>query len=382
MRNIGVAVIGAGFIGPVHVEALKRIGVNILGILGISDEESRQAAEALGLPRAYLSLDEVLQDPLVQAVHIATPNRLHYQMARTALEAGKHVMCEKPLAMDPRESAELVALAQQTRLAAGVNYNVRYYPLCLEARAMVDRGEIGEVFSVCGSYAQDWLLYPTDYNWRVLAEEGGPLRAVADIGTHWLDLVQNITGREIEALCADLRTMHPVRRRPQGEVQTFKGKDEKTAASEPIHITTEDYGCLLLRFKGGARGCVWVSQVAAGRKNCLRFEISGARRALAWNSEEPNTLWIGCRDKANESLIRDPALVSEAARRYINYPGGHAEGFPDTFKQCFRSFYDYLAAGDFSAPPPFPSFADGHREILLGNAVLESYRQARWIELK
>jgi predicted dehydrogenase len=382
MRNIGVAVIGAGFIGPVHVEALKRIGVNILGILGISDEESRQAAEALGLPRAYLSLDEVLQDPLVQAVHIATPNRLHYQMARTALEAGKHVMCEKPLAMDPRESAELVALAQQTRLAAGVNYNVRYYPLCLEARAMVDRGEIGEVFSVCGSYAQDWLLYPTDYNWRVLAEEGGPLRAVADIGTHWLDLVQNITGREIEALCADLRTMHPVRRRPQGEVQTFKGKDEKTVASEPIHITTEDYGCLLLRFKGGARGCVWVSQVAAGRKNCLRFEISGARRALAWNSEEPNTLWIGCRDKANESLIRDPALVSEAARRYINYPGGHAEGFPDTFKQCFRSFYDYIAAGDFSAPPPFPSFADGHREILLGNAVLESYRQARWIELK
>ena len=382
MRNIGVAVIGAGFIGPVHVEALKRIGANILGILGISDEESRQAAEALGLPRAYLSLDEVLQDPLVQAVHIATPNRLHYQMARTALEAGKHVMCEKPLAMDPRESAELVALAQQTRLAAGVNYNVRYYPLCLEARAMVDRGEIGEVFSVCGSYAQDWLLYPTDYNWRVLAEEGGPLRAVADIGTHWLDLVQNITGREIEALCADLRTMHPVRRRPQGEVQTFKGKDEKTVASEPIHITTEDYGCLLLRFKGGARGCVWVSQVAAGRKNCLRFEISGARRALAWNSEEPNTLWIGCRDKANESLIRDPALVSEAARRYINYPGGHAEGFPDTFKQCFRSFYDYIAAGDFSAPPPFPSFADGHREILLGNAVLESYRQARWIELK
>ena len=382
MRNIGVAVIGAGFIGPVHVEALKRIGVNVLGILGISDQESRQAAEALGLPRAYLSLDEVLHDSLVQAVHIATPNRLHYQMARTALEAGKHVMCEKPLAMDPRESAELVALARQTRLAAGVNYNVRYYPLCLEARAMVDRGEIGEVFSVCGSYAQDWLLYPTDYNWRVLAEEGGPLRAVADIGTHWLDLVQNITGREIEALCADLRTMHPVRRRPKGEVQTFKGKEEKTAATEPVHITTEDYGCLLLRFKGGARGCVWVSQVAAGRKNCLRFEISGARRALAWNSEEPNTLWIGCRDKANESLIRDPALVSEAARHFINYPGGHAEGFPDTFKQCFRSFYDYIAAGDFTAPEPFPSFADGHREILLGKAVLESYRQARWIELK
>ncbi|MCR4412153.1 MAG: Gfo/Idh/MocA family oxidoreductase, partial [Thermoguttaceae bacterium] len=193
MQDIGVAVVGAGFIGPVHVEGLRRAGLNVVGILGVSDDESRGAAASLGIPKAYRSFDEMLSDPAVQSVHLATPNRLHYDQARRALQAGKHVLCEKPLAMNSRESADLVALARQTRRAAGVNYNLRYYPLCLEAREMVRSGRLGKVYSVCGSYVQDWLLYPTDYNWRVLAEEGGELRAVADIGTHWLDLVHAIT---------------------------------------------------------------------------------------------------------------------------------------------------------------------------------------------
>ncbi len=380
--SLGVAVVGAGFIGPVHVEGLRRIGANILGILGVSDQESRQAAASLGLPQAYQNLEEILQDSRVKVVHIATPNRLHYPMARQVLLAGKHVLCEKPLAMNSRESAELVRLARKTHLAAAVNYNVRFYPLCLEARERIQRGDLGEVFTVCGSYVQDWLLLPTDYNWRVLAKEGGPLRAVADIGTHWLDLIQSITGLAVEALCADLRTVHPIRQRPKGEVQTFKAKEEKLAATEPVKITTEDYGCVMLRFKGGGRGCLWVSQVTAGRKNCLRFEIAGAKATLAWNSEEPNQMWIGRREKANELLLRDPALVSEKARHYINYPGGHAEGFPDTFKQCFRAFYDYLRAGDFAAPPPYPTFLDGHREIVLCEAILKSHRQQQWIKLK
>jgi predicted dehydrogenase len=229
---------------------------------------------------------------------------------------------------------------------------------------------------------QDWLLLPTDYNWRVLAKEGGELRAIADIGTHWLDLMHAITGLEVEAVCADLNTVHPIRQRPKGEVQTFKGKEEKVAATEPVKVTTEDFGSVLLRFKGGARGVLWVSQVTAGRKNCLRFEIGGAKSALYWNSEEPNTMWIGHRRQPNESLIRDPALVSDAARRFINYPGGHAEGFPDTFKQCFKAFYSYIAAGDFSAPPTFPTFADGHREIALCEAILKSHRQNKWMKVK
>jgi predicted dehydrogenase len=381
--QICAAVVGAGFIGPVHVEALKRIGVKVAGILGISPEESNQAAQNLQLPKAYSSLKEVLADKAVDAVHIATPNRLHHSMAADALEAGKHVMCEKPLAMNSNESSRLVELAKQTKLAAGVNYNVRYYPLCLEAADMVRRGDIGTIYSVCGSYVQDWLFYPTDYNWRVLAEEGGQLRALADIGTHWLDLIHNITGLTIEAVCADLQTVHPVRQRPLGEVQTFKAKEQSRAPkTEPVKITTEDYGCVMIRFEGGARGCLWVSQVTAGRKNCLRLEIAGSKCALAWCSEQPNELWIGHRDKANENLMRDPALVSDKTRLFINYPGGHNEGFPDTFKQCFRSFYDYIRAGDFSAPATFPTFADGHHEILLCEAVLESHQKRQWIELK
>ena len=379
MSDIGVAVVGAGFIGPVHVEALRRAGVTVTGILGVSDDESHAAAANLGLPRAYASFEEILVDPGVTAVHLATPNRLHYPMARQALEAGKHVMCEKPLAMNSRESAELVALAAKTKLAAGVNYNVRFYPLCLQMRELVRGGDLGSVFSVCGSYVQDWLLYPTDYNWRVLAEEGGELRAVADIGTHWLDLVHAVTGLEVESVCADLATVHPVRQRPKGEVETFSGKMGKTAATEPVEIRTEDAGCILLRFAGGGRGCVWVSQVTAGRKNCLRLEIASSSGAVAWNSEQPNELWIGHRERPNEQLIRDPALVSGAVRPYISFPGGHNEGFPDTFKQCFRAFYGHICQGDFAAPPPFPTFADGHREILLCEAILASHRQQQWV---
>ena len=380
MKNINVAVIGAGFIGPVHVEGLRRLGVNLNGILGVDARESSQAAESLNLPRAYRSFEEVMNDASVHSVHITTPNRLHFEMASRALKAGKHVLCEKPLAMNSKESAALVKLAKQSGLAAGVNYNVRFYPLCLEARERVRAGDLGEMFTVCGSYAQDWLL-PTDYNWRVLAREGGALRAVADIGTHWLDLIQSITGLEIESVCADLKTVHPVRQRPKGEVQTFQDKREKSVATEPVNITTDDYGSILLKFRNGARGVVWVSQVTAGRKNCIRFEIGGSRATLDWNSEEPNTLWIGHRERANESLIRDPALLSEAARRYTNYPGGHAEGFPDTFKQCFRAFYGYIKAGDFTAPEPFPTFADGHREILLCESILKSHNTQRWIKL-
>lgn len=383
MVNTRVAVVGAGFIGPVHVEALRRIGVEITGIAGVSSAESQLAAKALGLPKAYKGFDDIVADETVQAVHIATPNRLHYPMAKAALNAGKHVMCEKPLAMNSTESAELVGLANRMGLAAGVNYNIRYYPLCIEAADRIQRGALGNIYSVCGSYVQDWLLYPTDYNWRVLAEEGGELRAIADIGTHWLDLLHVITGLEVEAVCADLSTVHPVRHKPSGEVETFKGKQDKThVRTESIGISTEDYGSVLLRFQGGAKGCLWVSQVTAGRKNCLRYEIAGSEGALAWCSEKPNDLWIGHRDLPNEGLIRDPAIVCEQARRFISYPGGHNEGFPDTFKQCFRAFYDYIQAGDFSAFATFPTFADGHREIVLCEAILRSYRQGQWVPVK
>jgi predicted dehydrogenase len=261
-----------------------------------------------------------------------------------------------------------------------VAYNIRFYPLCHEARARIQQGEVGELFHVTGSYVQDWLLKATDFNWRVLAEEGGALRAVADIGTHWLDLVQFITDQKIVAVCADLQTVHSQRERPLGGSETFAGAVAAAPGqSQPVAITTEDAGAVLLRLANGARGVLWVSQTTAGRKNCLRFEIAGAEQTLAWNSESPNQLWIGHRDAPNQSLIRDPSLLQVSASQIADYPGGHNEGFPDTFKQLFRQFYQYVEVGDLAAPAPFPTFAEGHQEILLCEAILQSHQQRGWV---
>jgi predicted dehydrogenase len=413
--TFSAAVVGTGFIGPVHVEGLRRAGVHVAGICGSSPVKSCAAAKRLGLPRGYASLEELLADATVDSVHLTTPN--HFAQAAAALRAGKHVICEKPLAMNSRESAELVRIAASSGRTAAVAYNIRFYPLCHEAANRVRTGSLGEMLHVNGSYVQDWLLFDTDFNWRVLAKAGGELRAVADIGTHWLDLIQFISGQRIVAVYADLRTVHRVRQRPRGTVETFSSKCREPAtseqgaagqgaaeqgaaehgaaeqgateqgateqaATEPIAIDTDDCGCVMLHFEHGANGCLWVSQTTAGRKNCLRFEIAGSRQSLAWNSESPGELWIGHRDRPNELLLRDPALLGELVRAITDYPGGHNEGFPDTFKQLFRSFYGYIAGGDFCATPPFPTFADGHREILLCEAVLTSHREQRWVSLE
>jgi len=381
MNELKAAVVGAGFIGPVHVEALRRLGIGVTGILGCDAAESQAAKESIGLPKAYASLDELLADDTVDAVHLAVPNVLHYPFAKKVLAAGKHVMCEKPLAMNSDESSELVELAKSSGVAAAVCYNIRYYPLNLQARSMIARGDLGDIYAIYGSYIQDWLLYDTDYNWRVLADQGGDLRAVADIGTHWMDLVLSITGLEVDSVFADLSSVHKIRKRPTGEVETFTGKQAAETATEPIDITTDDYGCIMFRFTNGGRGSLNVSQITAGRKNCLRYEIAGAKAALAFNSESPNELWIGHRDKPNECMIRDPGLLDDMPRGFSNYPGGHNEGCTDAFKQCFRSFYQYIAAGDLSAAPLFPTFDEGHREVALCEAILESHRAEKWIKV-
>jgi len=379
--DIQTVVLGAGFMGGVHTEALKRLGVGVAGILDISAEAAQRVAQSQGVTKVYRHFQEVLNDPDVDVVHVTTPNASHFEMAAQALKAGKHVLCEKPLAMNTRESSELVKIAADTGRVAGVNYNIRFYPLCHEARHRIQQGEIGDIFSIYGSYVQDWLLYDTDYNWRVLSKEGGALRAVADIGTHWLDLMYFITGVEIDAVCADLHTVHQTRKRPLGEVETFAGNVDQVIPTEAIPIATEDMGSIMVRFQNGARGHLWVSQVTAGRKNCLRYEIAGSRQALAWNSEQPNELWLGAREGANQTLMRDPGLLSDTARAVASYPGGHNEGFPDTFKQCFKGFYDYIVAGDDSAPEPFPTFSEGHREVALCEAIEKSAREEAWISV-
>ena len=376
------AVAGTGFIGPVHVEALRRAGVNVRGILGATPEEGQRAATALGLDVAYDHYDAMLRDSAVDSIHLATPNKLHQSMAAAALEAGKHVVCEKPLAMTSAETAQLAALAQRhPQQAAAVNYNMRFYPLIHHARDLVQSGEIGKVYSVRGGYMQDWLLFDSDWNWRLLPEEGGGLRAIGDIGTHWMDLIHFITGLHTEQLVADLGILIPVRKKPRKSVATFKGKEQPSEPVEydPVDVRTEDWGSVLFRYAGGARGAMSVSQATAGRKNRLDFEIAGSKSTLAWNSERPNELWVGHRDRPNELVMKDPSLMSDGGRAIASQPGGHAEGFSDTFKQLFRAFYGYIDAGNFNAPRPYPTFEDGHQEAVLCERILESQREGRWV---
>lgn len=377
-REIRVGIVGTGFIGPAHLEGLRRNNIQVIGLAENTPELAQQKAAELGIAKAYPSFAALLADPQINVVHLATPNHLHYEQAKQALLAGKHVVCEKPLATESRHSAELVRLAAEKRLVNAVNFNLRFYPLVQQARAMVRADDLGAIYIVQGSYLQDWLLLPSDWNWRLEPALGGTLRAVADIGSHWLDLMSFVTGLKITEVLADFRTFLPVRKKPAKPVETFTGKmlQPSDYLDQPIH--TEDYASILLRFGNGARGVVTVSQVSAGRKNRVFFEINGAKSSLAWDAERPNELWIGRREGCNGLLLKDPALLAPEARAVSSYPGGHTEGFPDTFKQLSRKVYQYIRAGEFDAKPDFPTFADGHYELVLCEAIERSAKQSQW----
>ena len=378
---IGAAVIGVGFIGIAHIEALRRIGVDVRGVLGSTPERARAKADGAGVDRVYASLDELLVDPAVQVVHITSPNVAHYEQCLAVIDAGKHLICEKPLALTATETADLSARATTAGIVNAVCFNIRFYPINHQASSMVRAGELGEVLRVSGSYHQDWLLYPTDWNWRVDTGVGGTSRAMADIGSHWLDLVKFITGLRVDAVFADLQTAIPVRTRPIGEVETFAGPLTEATPTEDVAIGTEDGGGVLLRFDGGAKGVLSVSQVNAGRKNAPTWEVACTDGGLAWNGEQPEALWIGHRGRANEVLLRDPGIMSTSARARTDYPGGHAEGFPDTFKQLFRAFYGDVERGGPAITPDYPTFADGHESVALTEAILASARDGRWTEV-
>ena len=379
--DIVAAVIGVGFIGPLHVEALRRIGVHVSGVAGATEEEAVRAASTLGLQRAYRSVEELLADRSVDAVHVASPNRLHASHVLAALEAGKHVICEKPLAMSVDEARTLVqASAARPAQIAAVNYNLRFYPQVLQARALCRAGDIGRTFHLSGSYAQDWLLEPTDFNWRVLRSEGGALRAVGDIGTHWMDMVTFITGDRIVAVSSDLRTVHPTRVAPIADPNRTFGGAASSSGQQSIAIDTEDYAGILLRFASGLRGVLAVSQVTAGRKNALKWELAGSSKAMAWDSETPNQLWIGERHEANRLLLKDPSLLRPEAAKFASYPGGHTEGFADTFKQAFRAIYDDIRTGASSAPL-HATFADGLEEMCVCDAIVRSHEEGRWVDV-
>jgi predicted dehydrogenase len=377
--EIGAAVVGTGFIGAVHVDALRRLGIQVHGVVGSSSERGKERARAADLPPAYESMEAMLADKRVDVVHITSPNHLHHAHAKAALGAGKHVVCEKPLAMTSAESRELLRLAESSGLVHAVNFNIRFYPLCQHLRHLVREGGLGEVRLVTGHYLQDWLLLDTDWNWRLDPALGGTLRAVSDIGSHWLDLTSFLTGSRVASVTADLATFIKVRHQPKGPVETFateKAKD--TLARE---IKTEDCATILVRYENGALGSFAVSQISAGRRNSLRVEIDGARDAAAWCSEQPDELWLGHRGRPNEVLYRDPGLMNAAGAAASFLPGGHIEGFADTFRALYGAVYKAVLEGG-PAEDSYPTFADGHDEMVVCEAVGRSARDGRRVEIE
>ncbi len=378
MRDIGAlraGVAGTGFIGPVHVDALRRLGVEVVGVVGSTPER----AGAKGIAPVIESYEALLADERVDVVHVTTPNHLHHSQVKQALEAGKHVVCEKPLAMTAAETAELVELARRSGLVHCTNFNIRFYPIVQEARERVRAGEVGDVWNVHGGYLQDWLARPTDWNWRLEPDKGGGLRAVGDIGSHWMDLAQFVTGQRIVELLADLATVIPVRHRPVGEVETFTSSADAERVDVPM--STEDIAHVLLRLDGGARGSFVISQVSFGRKNATRFQVDGSLGALAWDGERNEELWIGHRDAPNEILQRNAALMHSAAAARTHLPAAHAEGFADTFRELYRAVYADVARGGPSAAPDYPTFVDGHVGNVLCEAIARSDRERRWVEI-
>lgn len=379
MSKIKVGVVGTGFIGPAHIEALRRLpNVEVVALCEVNIELATAKATQLGIERPC-TFEQLLAMDDIACVHICTPNFLHYTQSKAALLAGKHVVCEKPLAKDLHEAEELVALAKETGLVNAVHFNLRYYPLVRQMKTMREKGDLGDVYSILGSYLQDWLFYATDYNWRLEPDKSGDSRAIADIGSHLMDVLEYITGLKTVEVMADFNTIHKTRKKPLKPVETYSGKMLQPEDYADVPINTEDHANVLLRFDNGNRGSVTVSQVSAGRKNQLKLEISGSKQTFAWNSEAPNELWIGHRDRSNELLMRDPSLAYPAARDLMSFPGGHNEGFPDTSKQLFKEVYAAVAAGKQPENPPFPTFADGYRELLICERILESSRKRSWV---
>ena len=374
--------IGTGFAGGSHVEALRRVPrVEVAAVAGGSEDRARAAADRLGVPVATGDYRTLLADSSIDAVHNCTPNDLHHEVTAAALAAGKHVLAEKPLAMDSAETADLVARAEHAGTVTGVCFNYRHYPLVAEARAMLADGRAGRPHLIRGAYLQDWLLDQADWNWRLQSERSGASRAIGDIGSHWMDLLQHLTGRRIVRVYARLGRLHEERLRPAGPAQTFDRGGG--ADAERVAVDTEDFATVLFELDDGCPGVFTVSQVTPGKRNGLTFEIDAGAVSLAWDQEHPNALRIGRRDRANEVLVRDPALLSPAAAALAHYPGGHEEGWPDGLKNLFLDFYAAVEAHQSGGrrESSVATFADAHRITCAVEAILESNREGRWADV-
>jgi predicted dehydrogenase len=381
-----MGLVGAGFVGPHHIDAVRRLGfVDVVAIAGSSDESARKKAEALGVPKAYGSYQALLDDPDVQVVHNATPNYLHFPVNAAAIERKKHVVSDKPLAMTAAEAKQLLDQATRAGIVHAVTFNYRGNPLVQQARHLVSKGNIGTPRFLHGYYLQDWLIKDTDYSWRLEPDKGGVSSALGDIGSHWCDLAQHISGLRITHVLGDITTVIPKRKKPRGSREAFQAAGSGDEA-EVVDIAVEDLASVLLRFDNGAKGSFSVGQVCAGHKNDLVLEICGASASLRWRQEHQNELWFGHRDRANEILQKDPSLIDPAVRQYAHLPGGHQESWADAFCNLMRDIYGFIAEGRKPSdphPPAFATFEDGYRANCVIEAILASAKAGGvWTQVK
>lgn len=376
MKRIGMGLVGPGFVGAHHIDAVRRLGfVDVVAIAASTDASARRKADAFGVPKSYGNFEALVADPVVHVVHNTTPNHLHVPVILAALARGKHVISDKPLAMTAADARTLLDAANRAGVVHAVTFNYRGNPLVQQAREMIAAGDLGPVHFIHGAYLQDWLLEATDFSWRLEPEKGGESSAVADIGSHWCDLVQHVTGQRIVEVLADLTTVIDTRFKPSASTEAFARSGD--AAREPIAVRSEDLASILLRFEGGAKGSLSVGQVCAGHKNGLWFEVNGSQASLRWLQERQNELWIGRRDSANTVLAKDPSLLAPGARGYAHLPGGHQEGWADAFCNVMRDIYGFIAAGKRPGdprPPAFATFEDGYQSACVVDAILESHR--------
>ena len=368
-----MGLVGAGFVGPHHVDAVRRLGyVDIVAVAGSSKASAQAKADALHIDKAYGSYEELLADPAVQVVHNATPNHLHYAVNAAAIAKGKHVVSDKPLAMTASEAKSLVDLATKAGIVHAVTFNYRGNPL-VQARLAVARGDIGSPTFVHGQYLQDWLIKDTDYSWRLEPDKGGASSALGDIGSHWCDLAQHISGLRITQVLGDITTTIKTRKKPTGSREAFQAGGG--GATTDVAITVEDLASVLVRFDSGAKGSFSVGQVCAGHKNDVQLEVCGSKASMKWKQEEQNELWIGHRDGPNQILQKDPSLLDPEARGYAHLPGGHQEAWADAFCNLMRDIYGFIAAGKPATaahPPAFATFEDGYRANCVVEAILKS----------
>lgn len=380
MKKLRAGVVGIGFIGAVHIEQLRRLGnVDVVAITDSVDPQKK--AESLCVPKGYDNYREMIDNEQLDCIHICTPNNTHYEIAVYALEHGVHVVCEKPMTCTVEEARKMRDLAKEKGLLGAMNFNCRFYPMAYQMRQMVKSGEVGEIYTIHGGYLQDWLYYDTDYSWRLEPEASGASRAFADIGSHWIDLVEYVTGHRVVEVLADFEIFHKTRKKPLKPIDTYSGMALRPEDYQEVPIETEDYATVLFHLDNGAHACCNISQVFAGRKNQMLVSVAGSKCSMHWDSENSNALWVGRRETRNGELVKDPSILDDKTKTVISYPGGHVEGFPDTFKQNFKQIYAKIASGDTS-PGDFATLDDGLREMLLCEKIIQSAKERRWVSVE